>query len=315
MKGSLQWNAEVAQTTFSLKVELTVKFDVCIPTLNAAAQWREFLAALKAQSVQPQQVIVIDSESTDGTADLAEQAGFRTVRIARKDFGHGRTRQLAVSMAQEAEVLVYMTQDAVLANADALGALLKPFADVEVGAVYGRQLPRKSAGPIEAHARAFNYPPSSDIRTKESAERIGFKAIFFSNSFGAYRLKALEAVGGFPTDLNFGEDTVVAGRLLLANRKIVYAADAAVFHSHAHTIREEFSRYVLIGELHTAHFWMVEEFGGASGEGMMFVRSELGYLIRKAPHLVPSSLIRTASKFLGYHVGRRRLVRSNQAAS
>jgi glycosyltransferase involved in cell wall biosynthesis len=69
-------------------------FDVCVPAFNAATHWDKFAAALKAQSVRPDQVTVVDSESTDNTAELAEQAGFRVVRIARKDFGHGRTRQL-----------------------------------------------------------------------------------------------------------------------------------------------------------------------------------------------------------------------------
>jgi rhamnosyltransferase len=282
-----------------------VKFDICVPTLNAAVQWGEYLTALNAQSCQPEGVVIIDSESTDGTAELAERAGFRVVRISRNDFGHGKTRQLAASLAPEADVLVYMTQDAVLANSDALASLLRPFEDDRVGAVYGRQLPRKGAGPSEAHARAFNYPAVSEVRTIESARERGFKAIFFSNSFGAYRRQALEAVGGFPLDVNFGEDTVVAGRLLLNGWKIAYAADAEVYHSHAYSMREEFRRYVQVGGLHASQSWMIERFGGATGEGLRFVKSELRYLMCVAPHLVPSAVIRATAKILGYQTGRR----------
>jgi len=278
---------------------------ICIPTLNATAQWREFAAALKAQNVGTQRVIIIDSESTDNTIELAEREGFRVVRIARKDFGHGKTRQLAASLAPEAEVLVYMTQDAVLANSSALEALLRPFEDERVGAVYGRQLPREGAGPIESHARLFNYPAVSEVRTRENARHRGFKAIFFSNSFGAYRRKALEEVGGFPEDVNFGEDTVVAGRLLLAGWKIVYAADAEVYHSHAYTVREEFRRYLQVGELHATHSWMIREFGGASGEGIRFVQSECRHLARTAPYLIPGALFRATGKVLGYQLGRK----------
>jgi rhamnosyltransferase len=288
-----------------LKLRRAVKFDICVPTLNAAMQWSDYLAALNAQSVQPERVLIIDSESTDNTAELAEEAGFRVVRIARKNFGHGKTRQLAASLVPEADVLVYMTQDAVLANPNALASLLRPFEDDSVGAVYGRQLPRKGAGPIEAHARAFNYPAVSEVRTIESARDRGFKAIFFSNSFGAYRREALEAVGGFPLDVNFGEDTVVAGRLLMSGWKIVYTADAEVYHSHAYSIREEFRRYIQVGKLHATQPWMIERFGGATGEGLRFVKSELRYLMRVAPHLVPSAVIRAATKVLGYQMGRR----------
>jgi rhamnosyltransferase len=281
-------------------------FTVCVPTLNAAIHWNDFVEALKAQSVSPQRVIVIDSESTDGTAELARGEGFCLIPVTRKNFHHGATRQIAVDLAPNSEVIVYLTQDALLAKTDAIETLLRPFADRAVGAVYGRQLPRKGAGPVEAHARHFNYPPTSNIRTLASARTLGFKSIFFSNSFGAYRCSALVGVGGFPGNVNFGEDTVVAARLLLSGWKIAYAGDAEVYHSHNYNFREEFTRYVHVGELHATHPELLREFGGASGEGLRFVKSELSMLSKEAPVEIPSAVIRSACKFFGYRVGRLR---------
>ncbi len=279
-------------------------FTVCVPTLNAADQWEEFAAALNAQSVAPQRVIVIDSESTDGTPELARREGFYVLPIARKEFRHGKTRQLAVDLACDSEILVYLTQDALLANSDSLAALLHPFEDASVGAAYGRQLPRKGAGPIEAHARLFNYPPVSAVRSRESVGTLGFKAIFFSNSFGAYRRSALQAVGGFPLDVNFGEDTVVTARLVLKGWKIAYVAEAEVFHSHDYTWRQEFERYKYVGELHAEHAWMLREFGGTSGEGLRFITSEIALIAKQAPWKIPSVMLRSGAKFLGYKIGR-----------
>jgi len=287
-----------------------MKFTLCVPTMNASGTWADFIAALRQQTAQPDEVIVVDSESTDGSAELAERSGFRVVRICRRDFGHGKTRQWMATMAPECEILLYMTQDAVLANPDAVAALLRRFSDLSVGAVYGRQLPRIGAGPIEDHARRFNYPEVSQVRTIEGARQQGFKAIFFSNSFGAYRRKALEAIGGFPKDVLFGEDTIVAARLLLAGWKVAYEASAAVYHSHRYTAREEFLRYIRVGELHARYPRMVQEFGAATGEGFRFVRSELSFLVRTAPYLIPTALTHIAAKALGYQLGRRRLTRS-----
>jgi rhamnosyltransferase len=275
-----------------------------IPTYNAARNWPALREGIRRQRFSPQWVLIIDSSSSDGTETLSRDAGFQVVIIDQLDFHHGGTRQLAAEYVPEADILVYITQDAVLANSDALAALLRPFEDESVGAVYGRQLPREGASPIEAHARIFNYPPASEVRTKENSKHRGFKAIFFSNSFGAYRRKALQEIGGFPQDVNFGEDTVAAGRLLLAGWKIAYAADAQVYHSHAYTVPQEFRRYLQVGQLHSTHPWMIREFGGASGEGFRFIRSEFRYLARTAPHLIPSALIRAANKILGYQLGR-----------
>ena len=197
-----------------------------------------------------------------------------------------------------------MTQDVALAGVGEIDKLLGVFGDPNIAAVFGRQLPRPAATPIEAHARLFNYPEQSSIRTWENREQLGFKAIFISNSFAAYRREALMAVGGFPKDVIFGEDTITAAKLLLAGWKIAYAAEAQVYHSHDYTWSQDFRRYFDIGVLHAREPWLLEEFGGTGGEGGRFVRSELHYLWRNRRAYIPSALIRTALKLVGYRLGR-----------
>jgi rhamnosyltransferase len=277
---------------------------LCIPTQNAGKTWSELRCALKAQTLQPYEITVLDSCSTDGTADLARQAGCRVVTIAREEFRHGGTRQFAAELASSADILVYLTQDAILANENALAHLVAAFDDTTVGAAYGRQLPRRRANPIEAHARLFNYPPVSSIRSFDSKNALGFKAVFFSNSFGAYRRVALEQAGGFPRESNFGEDTVVAARLLQKGWRIAYVAEAQAYHSHAHSRLEEFQRYYSIGRLHASEPWLLRDFGKPSGEGRRFAMSEMQYLLKHAPWLIPEAIFRTSLKYLGYKRGR-----------
>lgn len=280
------------------------KIFVCVPVLNASRLWNQFSTALRSQGLSPRQVLIIDSESDDDTPQLAVGDGYQLIRIARRDFGHGATRQLAVSFAQDADVLVYLTQDAILANPDALNNLLPAFRNPSVGAAYGRQLPRPGADAIEAHARLFNYPQTSHIRCLSDRERFGFKTIFISNSFAAYRRTALEAVGGFPANTIFGEDTITAARLLLAGWDIAYVADAPVYHSHSYTVTQDLRRYFDIGVLHSRESWLIKEFGGAGGEGRRFITSELQFLWRNQKPQIPSALLRTLAKLAGYRLGR-----------
>ena len=276
---------------------------VCIPTLEASAIWKQFWSSLEAQTLRPSEVIVIDSASTDGTAELAKDCGCRVISISRADFRHGGTRQQAAELARDADVIVYLTQDSILANANALERLVSAFNDSSVGAAYGRQLPRPGATAIEAHARLFNYPPVSATRSL-NANAMGFKAIFFSNSFGAYRRCALEKVGGFPRQSNFGEDTVAAARLLQSGWRLAYVADALAHHSHAYSHVDEFRRYYKIGQLHGSEPWLLREFGKASTEGRKFVASETKYLLRHAPWLIPDAIFRSGLKYLAYRFGR-----------
>ena len=277
---------------------------LCVPTLNAGAGWKDWLTKLKSAAAPLSAVLVIDSSSDDATARMALDFGFEVRIISRPDFNHGRTRQLAVEHLSDADVIVFMTQDAVIASPQAIENLLKPFESNSVGLAFGRQLPHDGAGSIGAHARLFNYPEKSAVKVPGAEKTLGLKAAFVSNSFAAYRRNALLDVGGFPSNVIFGEDTVVAARLLLSGWKVAYQADAVVYHSHDYGIVEEFRRYFDIGVLHHREHWLLERFGKPEGEGLRFVKSELAYLLRRNPALVPSAVLRTGLKYAGYRLGR-----------
>jgi rhamnosyltransferase len=275
-----------------------------VPTLNAANAWPAFNQGLRQQRLDPQQILIIDSKSIDGTAELARAEGYRVLSIARSEFNHGRTRQAGAEVLQPVDILIYLTQDAVLASDDAIIRLVRPFADPSIGAAFGRQLPCVGAGPIESHARSFNYPEESRIQTLAARDTLGFKAIFSSNSFAAYRTSALLAVNGFPNDVILCEDTIVFARLLLRGWKTAYVADAVVRHSHHYSYKDEFRRYFDIGVLHSKEPWLLEEFGKVNGEGMRFVVSQLQYLWPKYAYMIPESVVRLCTKYVGYRVGR-----------
>lgn len=281
-----------------------MKVALIVPTLNAGHIWKEWLDALSQQTVRGDIELVIDSDSTDDTVRLSEAAGIVSHRIRRKDFNHGATRQLGVRLAPDADLLVFLTQDAILAYPNAIERIVDCFKDTQVGAAYGRQLPRKAAKPIEAHARLFNYPGHSQVKSFEDRKIFGIKTAFISNSFAAYRRSALEEVGGFPAHVILSEDTYVAAKILMKGWKVAYCADAQVFHSHDYTLLQEFRRYFDVGVFHAREPWIQAEFGSAGGEGMRYVTSELKYLVKANFLLIPSALTRTGFKLLGYRLGK-----------
>ncbi len=277
---------------------------VIVPTCNAAPHWQALTDSLNRQDLRKDQILIVDSASTDGTAHLARLAGYKTFEIARCEFNHGGTRRIACGCLPQAEILVFMTQDAIPAAEDSLATLCKAFQDQTIGAAYGRQLPRAKATAIERHARFFNYPSTSQLRTLADRETLGLRAAFLSNSFAAYRRSALESVGGFPADVILAEDSVVAARMLVAGWRLAYVAEAAVVHSHAFTLAQEFARYFDTGVHHARESWLLDQFGKAGNEGRRFVRSELRYLTKTAMPTLLHALIRTALKWAAYHLGR-----------
>lgn len=276
---------------------------VVVPVYNGGAIWQRCAEAITRQTGCEFRTLVVDSGSVDGSAEFAADLGFELMRIAKEEFDHGGTRQRAAKFLGNSEIIVYLTQDAVLEGTTSIARLIAAFDNPQVGIAYGRQLPRAGAGPIEAHARLFNYPAVSAIKTIDSARRFGVKAAFNSNSFAAYRTEALIGVGGFPEKQILAEDMVVAARMLKARWAIAYVADACVLHSHDYSIVQEFKRYFDLGVFHRDQRWIVEEFGKAEGEGMRFVVSELKYLMTRAPWTIPSAMARTVGKYAGYKLG------------
>ena len=284
-----------------------MNFGLIIPTLNAGAQFQTLLTQLVAQSLQTRKLIV-DSESTDGTAELAKSFGIEVLSISRKNFNHGATRQLALEhllKTAQLDVIIFLTQDVLLHDNESLAMLVKIFdEDKTVGLAYGRQLPHEGATNEAKFLRDFNYPPESQLRSLDDKKRYGIKTAFASNSFAAYRVEALQSVGGFPSHVPLCEDMYVAAKMLLRGLKIYYAASAQVYHSHNYTAAQEFRRYVQIGKFHTQEPWIRETFGSAEGAGKKFVLMKLAALAKKNPLDCIGAIFRDAAKFFGYRIGR-----------
>ena len=277
---------------------------IIIPTWNAGTYWPQLEISLRTQGVTPDQVLIVDSSSTDDTRALVQKAGYRLEVIPQESFRHGATRQFAAELMPMPEILVYLTQDALLCGDKPLEKLVSAFSNPEVGGCYGRQLPRPQAGPIERHARLFNYPATPALRSYADREELGIRTTFFSNSFAAYRRTALDQVGGFADHIIVAEDSTIAARMLIAGWKIAYQPDATVIHSHDLSIRQEFSRYFDTGVHHGREGWILDAFGRAGGEGKRFVTSEAHHLLQNQPSLLVWAALRNASKWCAYQLGR-----------
>lgn len=275
---------------------------IIIPTRNGERNLPRLFLSISRQT-QTFDVYIVDSSSSDCTVDIALENGDSVQSIPVSDFNHGGTRQMMIDTHSDYDIYIFMTQDAYLEDKQALERLVAPFVTSDVGAAYGRQLPHLDATPIAEHARLFNYPEESRIKSMANALELGIKTPFISNSFAAYRREALLEVGGFPECVTLSEDMYAAARMVLKGWKIAYVGDARCRHSHNYTLLEEFYRYFDTGVFHAREPWIRASFGGASGEGLRYVKSELRFLGLRRIYLWPSSLFRNAIKLMGYKLG------------
>lgn len=214
---------------------------VVIPALNAGDRLAVLADRFKKQKpVPPLEVIVVDSGSVDGTVAEAERLGFRTVTVS--PFSHGRARNLGARVAR-GKWVVFLTQDAEPADPDWLAHLIAPFQDPRVAGVYGRQVPRAEATPLECLFLARHFPPgNAHCRAYPAGAPIGYAEAFFSNVNAAVRRSRL-LEHPFDETLLMCEDQQFSRDILRAGYAVAYAPDARVIHSHTYSLRQYFQRY------------------------------------------------------------------------
>ena len=256
------------------------RISVIIPTLNGAEYIVNLIDKFNSQTIRPDEIVVIDSESDDNTVELCRNYdNVRVIEILRKDFDHGGTRDMALRTC-DSDFVLFTTQDAVPNNEFYIENLLKPFDDSGVAIASGRQLARADAWPMEKLVREFNYPAVSHIRSKADLPQYGIKTYFFSDVCSAYRKDIYEQLGGFEIPVSTNEDMFFAAKAIENGYKVAYAAEAEVIHSHNFSLKEQYKRNAVIGAELEKHKELLNGVS-ADSEGMKLVKYVSLKLLKK----------------------------------
>ena len=209
---------------------------VIVPVKDGERYLAEVLEALAREA--PDEVLVIDSGSTDRSVAIARAAGVRVVEIDPAEFGHGRTRNLGVTLT-EGELVCFLTQDATPCPGW-LDAYREAFAlDPRVGAAYGPHLPRPDTSPMIARelTEFFASMSPDGIPVRQEAGAI----TFLSNVNACYARSCLEEIGF--REVAYSEDQAFGRELLATGWVKVYQPAAAVLHAHDYSTAQFMRRY------------------------------------------------------------------------
>ena len=280
-----------------------MNLSIIIPTFQAAQFLPELLSRLYDQTVKSIEVILVDSGSTDGTADFAASKGCKVISIAHDAFRHGRARNLGARAAR-GEILVFLTQDALPIGPDFLDNLTIPLRNGVAVAATARQVAYPQANPLEQFARHFNYPSQPFVRTLDDINTLGIKAYFFSNTASAVWQDIFWRVGGFNEEVIVNEDMFLCSVLLHAGFSVAYQAQASVFHSHEYSLFRIFQRYFDIG-IFFSQAGDALQGGNTGGEGLRFnIQASQALLSKRAWAWIPRLYFESGLKLIAFQVGR-----------
>lgn len=188
---------------------------VCVVVKDRRELMMRCLAAIEAQDLPADEIVVVDNESSDGTYEalLARAEHTDRLRVRRCGGSLGRVRNLAARLAG-GEVCAFTDSDC-RPRPDWLRRGLAAFADPRVGVVQGATVPE--------------HPP----RERWSAtQQIESPSGLYEACNVFYRRAGLLAAGGFDEQVGFfGEDTAAGWAVLRAGWASVWADEAVVEHA------------------------------------------------------------------------------------
>ncbi|MBI4491344.1 MAG: glycosyltransferase family 2 protein [Chloroflexi bacterium] len=211
-----------------------MQVSVVIRAKNEARFIGETLAAVLDQvGTDSLEVIVVDSGSTDGTLELVRRFPVQLIQIPPESFSYGGALNLGIQAARGAFV-ASLSAHSLPADRRWLAGLLQPFDHPRVAGVYGRQMPRPNATPLELVGMWM-----SGVTRRES--RLQHDNPLFSNANSAFR-RSLCLATPFDEEVGGGEDLAWARTVQAQGYLIAYEPSAAVYHSHGEPLLRHLRR-------------------------------------------------------------------------
>jgi GT2 family glycosyltransferase len=217
---------------------------VVVCTRDRPGELARCLASLRAQSLPPRELIVVDNASRDGrTRDVALAAQAIYVREDRPGLDFARN-----AGAQRARTaIVAYTDDDVHLHARWLERLVAAFDRPEIGAVTGLVLPAELATDAQHHFELYWGFGRGYLRRDHDAQRFAAHrdGVFPAWEVGAgasmaFRREVFDRIGGFDERLDVGRagcsgDSEYWYRLLAHGLTCRYEPRAVAYHFHRRT--------------------------------------------------------------------------------
>ena len=205
---------------------------VVIRCYNEAKHIGKLLDGIQQQTLDNVEIIVVDSGSTDGTLQIAEQYPTKIVHIPKEEFSFGRSLNMGCAAATS-DIIAIASAHVYPVYQDWLEQLTAPFKDSRIALSYGKQ--RGAAVTQYAEHRVFArwFPDESDKRQAHP---------FCNNANSAIRRELWEQVP-YDEDITGLEDLDWAKKWVGHGYYLAYVAPAEIIHVHEETYRQVFNRY------------------------------------------------------------------------
>ncbi len=227
---------------------------VIVPVKNEAKRITACIEGILSQTVPVEEIIIIDSGSTDGTQNIATSySKVNLIEIKSEEFNHGGTRNLGVNVAK-GDYLLFTVGDARPVSDKCIQGLLDGFTDKTVAGVCGSQVVahEKNTNPVEwfrpqsqAVISRYQFTSSDHFEAANPEEKRA--ACSWDDVSALYKRDALIKVPF--RDTVYGEDVFWAMDVLKAGYTLAYNPEARVYHFHLNNYETTVKRTIAVSYL------------------------------------------------------------------
>ncbi|MDX2115669.1 MAG: glycosyltransferase family 2 protein [Planctomycetota bacterium] len=203
---------------------------VLVPAYNEAKSIADTIRSLQAQTLQADEIVVIDDCSSDETGEIARSLGVRVVRTPKNCGCKANALNYGLKLV-DSEFTLAVDADTTF-DPGAIEKLMSAFDDPEVAAACGFVLPRHvntiwERGRYIEYLFAFGlYKPIQDYYEKP---------LLASGCFSAYRTEDLRAAGGWPTR-TVAEDMDLTWMMYMRGKRVRFVPEAVCYPIEPHNL-------------------------------------------------------------------------------
>ena len=111
---------------------------IIIRALNEAKHIDKLLYGISQQTMKPDEIILVDSGSTDDTIKKAQKYNVKVIKIEKNIFTFGRALNFGCKEANS-DILVFVSAHVYPVDKDWLQNLIQPFSNPNVASTFGKQ--------------------------------------------------------------------------------------------------------------------------------------------------------------------------------
>jgi rhamnosyltransferase len=203
-----------------------------IRCFNEEAHIGRLLTGALRQTRPPDEIVVVDSGSTDDTVAIASQFDVQVVSITPDQFSFGHALNVGIA-ASTAEIAIFASAHVYPVYDNWIEELVAPFADESVALTYGRQQTPPGGRFSEQRLLSQWFPARSARRQRHP----------FCNNANAAIRRAIWEQRPYDEQLTGLEDLDWAKYAMGSGHSISYVAEAPVVHVHDESFVQVFNRY------------------------------------------------------------------------